>query len=64
MSKWINVEHELPETCDWVLLTNGKKKWLGQLDSHLTKEFYCKCCLENLHKITYWMPYPALPENE
>jgi hypothetical protein len=61
MSEWIKVLDRLPDH-KWVLLSNGERIWIGQIDSHWNKEFYCKCCLENFDCITHWMPLPEPPE--
>lgn len=62
MNEWISVEDRLPCQDKWVLLSNGNKIWLGQLDNHYNKDFYCKCCLENFHGVSHWMPLPELPK--
>lgn len=58
---WVSIHKTLP-LHKWVLLSNGEVIWIGQIDNHLNKQFYCKCCLENLETVKYWMPLPELPE--
>lgn len=62
VSEWISVSERLPINDEWLLLTNGKKHWLGKLDCHTNRDFYCKCCLEDFTDVTHWQTLPSLPE--
>lgn len=63
MNEWISINDRLPiyEDHEWVLLSDGDRIWLGQIEYHLSKEFFCKCCLENLYGVTHWMEAPKPP---
>lgn len=63
-NKWISVKEQLPkDDKEWSLLSNGERIWIGQMDWN-NKDFYCKCCLENLNGVVYWQPLPEPPENK
>lgn len=61
MSKWISCKDRLPVECKWHLLTDGERHWLG-MKNYSKNNFFCKCCLDNIEKVTHWMELPELPE--
>lgn len=60
MNEWISVKVQLPSQ-EWVLLTDGDRIWIGQIDNHFTNNFFCKCCLQIFNSITHWAKLPILP---
>ena len=68
-SKWINVEHKLPESKQYtsvlVTICNDENTWVSadQFDGY-TMTFENGYCPKNSFRVTHWMALPNPPEKK
>lgn len=62
MTEWIKVEDRLPDLDEEVLYSDGRRIYLGMLDSDMGKVIYWTHydSFED-YGITHWMPLPEKP---